>query len=74
MSHWATILTPAQLDAHFTRFPEHQAFMSRARAAWEAMTVDQLKASRGGAWQCNDGETFMLARSFLAIRLGTQEV
>lgn len=74
MSHWATILTPAQIDAHFTRFPEHRAFDEQARRVWEGRTVDQLKAERADAWRCNDGESFMLARSFLAIRLGTQEV
>ncbi len=74
MSNWSTIMTPAQIDAYFTRFPQYQALMSRERAVWEARTVDQLKAARGEAWNCNDGERFMLARSFLALRLNTQEV
>lgn len=75
MSKWATILTPAQIDAHFAIYPEFGR-ISRAdmRAPWERRTVDELKVARHQAWLCNDGESFMLARSFLALRLGTQEV
>jgi len=75
MSHWATILTPAQIDAHFSIYPEYgRVNRHNLRAAWDGRTVDQLKAARGEAWLCNEGERFMLARSFLAMRLGTQEV
>jgi hypothetical protein len=75
MSHWATILTPVQLEAHFAIYGEYGRInRHNLRASWEGRTVDQLKVARHQAWLCNDGHSFMLARSFLAIRLGTQEV
>lgn len=75
MSKWTTILTPEQIDAHFAIYGEYgRVNRHNLRAAWDGLTVDQLRVARHEAWLCNQSERFMLARSFLAIHLGTQEV
>ena len=73
MSHWSTILNAEQLQEHFMRYRYNDPHWHDTRRDWwMSRTAAQLDAERAGAWCCNDGESYMLARSLLAINAETQ--
>jgi hypothetical protein len=67
MSYWSTILTRAEVRDFLMAHVELSPYTITANAnAWLAMDARALRSRQSGAWLCNDGEGFMLARSLLA--------
>jgi hypothetical protein len=68
MNTWTDILTADQLAAKyaFTATLDPR-FAAEDRKFWESRTVAQLHGLKAGAWNCNEGETYQKARSYLAL-------
>jgi hypothetical protein len=68
VNRFATILSPADIAAqHALTMRLDPAFARTSLAWWQGRTESQLRSLRSGAWFANDGETFQLASSYLAI-------
>lgn len=65
---WVDILTAEQLNAGYASTAElDPRFAADDRKFWETRTVAQLFGLKAGAWNCNEGETYQKARSYLAL-------
>lgn len=68
-SHWSHLLTRAEIDAQrATAAALDPAYARRDAEWWDSRTDAQLRAARVGAWDCNEGGTFQMASSLLALR------
>jgi hypothetical protein len=67
VSYWSQILTRAEVREFLM---QHVELSPRTIAAncetWLGRDARQLRSAQNAAWLCNDGESFMLARSLLA--------
>lgn len=71
MTSWDTVLTTAQLAAHWADCAKLDlAFASRAQAWWHNQDCNALRSEKARAWYANARETYCLARSYLAMRTG----
>jgi hypothetical protein len=67
MSNWTKILTRAEVRDHLMAHVELDPVTIPANAAsWLNKDARQLHSAQNAAWLCNDGESFMIARSLLA--------
>ena len=65
MSKWNTILTAAELDAHYALTAKlDPSFAKNDRAFWESRTATQLKVLRSQAWNCNDADIYQMASTY----------
>jgi hypothetical protein len=70
-SHWNTILTPAEIDAYHARTAElDPGFAAHDRAWYRSRTENQLWDSMAQNWRCSCGESYQMARSYLAMNFG----
>jgi hypothetical protein len=70
-NRWSAILTPAEIDAYHTRIAElDPGFAAQDRAWYLSRTADQLRTSAHQMRRCNCGESYQMARSYLAMRFG----
>lgn len=68
---WATILTKDQIEADLALTarldPRHA---DESRKFWESQSAVKLSCLASGAWQANDRDTYVKARSYLALAEG----
>lgn len=67
---WNTILTKDQIEADLAltaKLDPHHA--AESRKFWESQSAIRLSCLASGAWQANDRDTYVKARSYLA-RMG----
>jgi len=64
---WNTIKTKAELDAYFADMAKLDCnFARKSREFYETRTPVQLEVLAAQAWNCNEAEAYMLARSYRA--------
>ena len=67
--NWATILTSQEIQSHWDVMASHWPGEARkARSWWESRTLPQLHGRLAGAWDANELEAYVLARSYIAAR------
>ena len=67
-SAWNTILTAAELDAHYALTASlDPRFAKSERDFYESRTINQLRVLAAQAWDCNEPTGYQLARSYLAL-------
>ena len=67
--NWATIFTPERIERHWAEMAEHwPTDAKRAREWWESRTLPELHGRLAGAWDANEMEPYVLARSYIAMR------
>ena len=69
--NWATILSPQELEAYWAKLlrDDHTFFNRRARQWWDSRTLPELRGALSGAWDANEMNTYVLARSYIAARM-----
>lgn len=66
--NWATILTRKGIERHWSSMAEHWPSMAcGCRSWWESRTPVELRGQLAGAWDANDMETYVLARSYIEL-------
>lgn len=66
--NWATILTREGLNYHWARMAENwPGDAACARSWWESRTLPQLHGELAGSWDSNQMESYILARSYIAL-------
>ena len=66
---WATILTPEELEELWQDMAAHWPKEARkARDWWESRTLPELHGRLSGAWQANEMDDYVIARSYISSR------
>lgn len=69
MSQWSKVLNAAEIEAQFAFTAKLDPSFARGQREWyNTRTINELRSAMTGAWNCNESESYQLARSFLAIR------
>lgn len=64
---WTDTLTTEQLEAYYTLTAKiDPAFAARDRKFWETRSYDQCNSLMFGAWQANNSDMYLMARSYRA--------
>lgn len=68
MSHWSALLTREQIEAQRAITAKLDPTFAKLDAEfWDTRTADQLRNLAWGAWNCNEGGAYQMARSLLAL-------
>lgn len=66
--NWATILTRSGLEYYWKRCAERDpGFERKARSWWESRTPAELRGRLAGAWDANEMDAYVLARSYIEL-------
>ena len=70
-SPWNTVLTPAELDAHYALTASlDPRFAAGERAFYESRTSVQLRVLAAQAWDCCEPTSYQMARSYAPLAEG----
>lgn len=74
MSHWNDVLSADEIDAlHDMTEQLDRNFATDERAYYATATHQQLRNQMVRAWYSNDGSSYQMARSHLALRGASSE-